>query len=533
MSRFGLRWAAALALAGIMALGACSAQPSYTASPTRPSKSPAPRTAFTVALGMEITNLSVNQEAGIANFYLAALTQESLLATDETGALIPALAESWRVEENKWIFQIRQGVEFQNGTPLTVEDILFSLEVAGDPKKSPGLKDYWPSEVQSIEQTGPWEITITLDSPHSTFGTAVTVGGGLLITSKAFYENAAYVGSSADLLIGTGPYLVTDFDTTGVTLVRMDSYWGGAHGPRQVRLDFIIDDAKRLAALQNGTADVALPVPISKADSWDEEPDVDVTFYSDRSYQGLTMDASVAPFDDIHVRRAVAYCVDKQGIVDNVLKGHGQVATSIESPDQMLALSDQHTPELLESMPNLEYSPTLALEELEQSRAPTGFPVTLTWPTGYPDVSQASNTVARCLNGIGIKTTVEERPLQEWLGQIGDGKQGLAWMVYSPTTSIPWEASSWLLAAEGPGANPANWTHEEVAAKMSTLDVTNDPAEQLDILMSSTKQALEEIVYVPIYWGEAAIATRSGVAAADFNSYTLMTNWVTDFKIDG
>jgi peptide/nickel transport system substrate-binding protein len=92
--------------------------------------------------------------------------------------------------------------------------------------------------------------------------------------------------------------------------------------------------------------------------------------------------------------------------------------------------------------------------------------------------------------------------------------------------------SAWLLAAEGPGANPANWTHEEVAASMATLDLTNDTAQQLDILMTSTKQALDEIVYVPIYWGEAAIATRQGVDAGDFNSFALMTNWVSDFKID-
>ncbi|MDR1710912.1 MAG: ABC transporter substrate-binding protein [Propionibacteriaceae bacterium] len=516
-----------IAALACLALAACSQPEEELTFPT-PSMS-AERDAFTIAFATQITNLSINAESGIANFYLAALTSEGLLACDPTGELVPGLAESWQVEGNKWVFQLRPGTLFQDGMAVTPEDVVFSLELALDPQRSPGLVSYIPDYIRSVEATGESEVTVTLDGPHADFGANLTPGGGMTIISKSVYESAAYFGSASDLMVATGPYMVTHFTSDSITLLRSDSYWGGAHGPRLVRIVFIPDEQERLDALRSGSIDVAMSVPLTNASQWTSAGKV--VYFSDRSYQGLTLDPTVAPFDDPHVRKAIAYSIDKMRLISEVLDGHGQAATGIDAPAQLAALGGDDTDALVAALPAYPHSLTLALEEMAQSAVPEGFAVQLTYPAGYPEVGEASLVVSACLAQIGISVTVKEIPLEDWLMSVGDGEQGLAWMVYTPTTPIPWEISSWLLNASGPTTNPANWTNKKVAAKMASIDTMTKPRDQLDAVLSATKTALTEAIYVPVYWGETAMALRPGVQADDFDSTTLRTNWVAAFTV--
>ncbi|HAM44453.1 MAG TPA: ABC transporter substrate-binding protein [Propionibacteriaceae bacterium] len=491
----------------------------------------APLENLKVATASQLGTLSVNQEAGIANYQVAALFQEGLLGLDNTGALVPALAESWSQTDNKvWKFEIRKDAKFSDGTAVTVDDILFSIKIARDPKKSPGVSVYWPTNITSVKQTGDWEITVTLDAPNNAFGADVSNAGGLFVTSQAFYEKAKSYGSATDLIVGTGPYTVTEFDPTShVSLAKNENYWGTNDGPATVRIDFITDDATRQVAFQQGQADVALGVPLDQSEQWGTNGST-VEFYSDRSYQGLTFDPNVAPFDDIHVRNAIAMAVDKSGIVAGILKGKAEAATGIDSPEQLAPLVGLDAAKAgVAKLPAASFSIDDAKAELAKSSHADGFTTTLTYPTGYPAVGKASLAIADSLSKIGITVNVKEVTLDTWLNDLGNGKAGLEWMIYLPTTSIPNEISSWLLAASGPGANPANWTDDKLAAQVAAINSIDDKQKQFDEIMATTSVALEQSIYVPVYWGQAALATRKGVVANDFGSYTLQTNWAAVF----
>ncbi|MDR3361005.1 MAG: ABC transporter substrate-binding protein, partial [Bifidobacteriaceae bacterium] len=300
----------------------------------------------------------------------------------------------------------------------------------------------------------------------------------------------------------------------------------------KVRVDFITDDATRLLAFQDGGLDASLAVPIDQADQWTATADAEVAYVSDRSYQGLTFDQSVAPFDDVHARRALAHAIDKDSIVSGILAGHGQAATGIDSPVQLAGYAGSEAAETaVAALPALDFDLDKAKAELAQSATPDGFETTLTYPTGYPAVGKASLALADSLAEIGVTLEVKEIPLEQWLNEVGDGQQGVAWMVYHPTTPIPNEISSWLLAAGGPGANPANWTDAAVAETTAGIDALEDPNEKLDAVVKATATALEQVVYAPVYWGESAIATRPGVKAA-FGPYTLATNWAAAFSFE-
>ncbi len=523
------RIGAAVAVRATLALAGCGSASSSQ------STSSGPISELTVASASAVSTLSVNQEAGSANYQLAALYQEGLTGVNDKGKVIPALATSWTTKDkNKvWVFTIRKNVRFHDGTTMTVDDIVDSINVARDSKQSPGLSVYWPDYVKSVEKTGDDQLTITLTSSQPDFAMQVSNTAGLFVTSESFRkkEGSDY-GSSKGLIVGTGPYKVTEFDPSShVTLTKFSDYWGKNTGPKKIRIDFITEDSTRQLAFRNGKTDVAFNVPVTQISQW-ESGGAKVTTYPDRSYYGLTFDSSVKPFNDIHVRKAVSYAVDKKGIVSGILKGNGEVATGIDSPDQLAGWTDNNRSKAAKKvadLPALSYSLAKAKKELAESSSPDGFTATLTYPTGYSAVGQASLALAQSLKKIGVTLNVKEIPLEQWLNEIGNGKQGVGWMIYNPTTPQPNEISSWLLAAGGKGSNPANWEDSAVAAKTDSIGSLTDESAKLDAVLDTTKTALEQDVYSPVYWGRSAVATRSGIRLTGIGTYWLGTNWAEDF----
>ncbi|MBT1180204.1 ABC transporter substrate-binding protein [Bifidobacterium vespertilionis] len=532
------------AIAAVMAvaLAACGGANASiaTGQPTVPSETGAKTSTGTpvkdlkIASASAVSTLSVNQEAGSANYQLAALYQEGLTGVDATGKVIPALAEKWSSTDNKtWVFDLRQGVKLHDGSTLTTDDVIDSINTARDATLSPGLSVYWPDYVDKVEKTGDAQITITLKTPQSEFPTQVSNVAGLFVTSKAFRESAGSdYGSASKLIVGTGPYKVTEFDPSShVSLEKFKDYWGTNDGPDTVRVDFITEDSTRLLAFQNGTVDASFNVPVTSVAQWSQNGS-NVTAYSDRSYYGLTFDQGVKPFDDIHVRKAISYALDKEGIVKGVLKGYGEVATGIDSPEQLAGWTNNSKDEAAKKVADLgalSYSIDQAKSEIAQSSQPSGFSTTLTYPTGYPAVGQASLALADSLKQIGVTLDVKEIPLEQWLSEVGNGKQGVAWMIYNPTTPQPNEVTSWLLAAGGAGANPANWTDADVAAQTDKIGTLTDPSEKLQIVLDTTKTALEQDIYSPVYWGKAAVATKKGLGLKGVDTFWLGTNWAADF----
>jgi peptide/nickel transport system substrate-binding protein len=522
----------------VFALSACGKSPATDDSAQAPGGSGAASgdtgagalAPLVIGVAGSLSSLDVNQEAGILNYYIAAIAQEGLVGVNNEGELIPTLATAWEDEDaTVWKFTIREGVTFSDGTPLTADDVVYSIENAMDPEKSPGVAIYFPDYVQSVEQAGDREVVITLDGPHASFITNVSNTGGLLVRPRAWGESATAPGSPQDLIVGTGPYTATEFEPgSHVTFLANENWWGGTPEISQVRFDFFADENTRLLAFTQGDIDFALNVPVDQSEQWSRVDGAHVDFLNDRNYYGLTFDPGVAPFDDEHVRKAVAYAIDKDGIVNgSILKGHGTPATAIPSPEQFaVALEVDVAAAQLAEVTHYDFDLEVAKAELAKSGVPDGFETTITYPDSYPTTGQASLVLADALSGLGIKLNVQEIPLDQWLNEVGNGEQGVAWMIYGPTTLEPGEITMWLLDAQGPGYNPANWTDEEVAALTAEVFSAPNFEAQIAPTIESNSIAQEQAIYAPVWWGQAAIAYQSYTQVKDYNSMSLLgSNW--------
>jgi peptide/nickel transport system substrate-binding protein len=399
------------------------------------------------------------------------------------------------------------------------------------------VASYWPTDVKSVRKVGADSIRFAFDTPHPGFGWVVSNAGNLFVTSKAFYQKAKTYGSPDDLIDGTGPYRPVEFQPDSHVTLEPNPHYSGPDKAtlKKLRLDFVEDENTRLLAFRNGDDAVALSVPADQQSDWKSVPGASVRFQSDRSYYGLTFNPNNAPFDDVHVRRALSHLVDKRAIVTGILKGKATAATGLTSPDQLGSeVGVTKAAKLSAALPQYAYSVDQAKDELAKSRHKGGFTATLTYPDSYSNVGKASLAIAQEAKKIGITIDVKQVPLSKWLQGVSDGSQGIAWMIYGPTTGSPTEIADWLLATDPAsakqGSNPAYYASTQVAAKLAAADTTEDPDEQVRSVLAANAIAQRDAIYTPVFWGQSGTAFGRGFSAKGFDSaYFFSTVWANAF----
>ena len=487
---------------------------------------------LTIGFPASLSNLYPGKEAGILNYYVAALVAEGLVAPDGTGKLQPALAESWeQTSPTTYVYTLRAGATFHDGTPVTADDVVYSIGIAKDETISPNVAYYW-ANTTSVEKTADNQVTITLGSPDVAFEWGPCAANALWIVSQKYVEdNGGDIGTPTSLLYGTGPYKVTKFvPDSMVELERVDTWWGGTPPVKTVRFDFIPEETTRLLARQSGDIDIAINISLDQAQQWEDTENTSVLYAADRSYVGIDFNTAVEPFDDVHVRTAIAHAADRASYVSQLLGGRGEAATALTTPEQIEGvLGADGAREALKVVLDLPYDLEAAKAELAKSKVPDGFTTKVGISSSAPQVSAAFQVLKAAVEPLGIVIEIEEMPVEQWFDTIGSPDWGLAYMSYTSTTGDPAEMSSWFLG-EG---NPASYANDEVTALMGQVREETDPAKRVELLIEAQRVAMLDVPYVPLWWGVAATAVSDDYTIEDFGSYTLVSPWTSRILTKG
>ncbi len=530
---------AAVSAAGAIALAACSG-PTDADTEASSSASAAVGTdtgeeidSITVTLPGSLSSLYVGAESGILNYYIASVVQEGLLTVDADGALQPGLAESWeQTDDVTYVFELRDDAYFQDGNPVTAEDVVFSLDMARDETASPGLA-YYMTNIDTVEQTGDSEVTITLTAPDAAFAGNMTTAGAAFITEKSFWEEYdGDVGTSDSLLMGSGPYEVVEFvPDDHVTFERVDTWWGDLPAVKEIRVDFVSDESTRLLAAQSGDVDIAFNVPFSQTEQWESIEDMRVLYENDLSYVGLYFNLDVAPFDDAKVREAIAHAVNREAYVDTLLDGHGEEATAIMTPESLTSVySADEAREILAGIPQYEYDLEAAAAALAESGYPDGFDAEILTPNTGPQLGTAAQALSQDLATIGINLTVTEVPIEEWLASLDPSSgYGLNYMWYFSTLGDPAEIPSYLIGA----GNPASYDNEEILDLLTQVGAETDPATRIDLLVEAETLQAEDAVNIPLWWGQSATAFSNELGLTDYSAFTFVSTWPSQLYAAG
>src|SRR5690554_553204 len=488
---------------------------------------------LTVALPGSLSSLYVGAESGILNYYIASITQEGLVSLDADGAIQPGLAESWETPDDvTYVYELREDAKFQDGTPVTADDVVFSLEQARDETSSPGLS-YYLGGVDTVEKTGEREVTITLTAPDAAFAANMSSGGAAFITSEAFWESVdGEVGTSGNLLLGSGPYRVTEFvPDSHVNFERVDTWWGGVPEVKNINVKFIPDEGTRLLAAQSGDIDVAFNVPLAQSSQWEKLDNMRVDYVNDLSYVGMYFNTALEPFDDPKVREAFAHSVDRATIVDKLLRGHGEVATAIATPESLGSVYDaDEAREMLATIPQYAFDLKLAEKALAASNHPDGFETDMLFPSTGPQLGTAAQSLAENLSKIGVKLNVREVPIEEWLASLEqDSSYGAGLMWYFSTLGDPSEVPSYMLGEY----NISNYENPEILSLLARAGAEKDAAARIDLIIEAESLQAADILSVPLWWGQSATAFSKNLTMENYSSYAFISAWPTQLTSAG
>src|SRR5882672_2240603 len=280
---------------------------------------------LTWALGASVRGLEYTHSADSGSATVISVGCETLVRFDKNGGLQPALADRFSTPNSTtYVYHVRKGVKFWDGHPLTAADVLYSLQQAASKTGGSQIAAFY-SSVASMKATGPGTITIKLSAPDPYFRYSPA---NTYILEKAFWQtNGKNVGTPGTLTMCTGPYRFTKFvPDDRVEATRFNGYWGKRPAVKDVVLRTITNDATRLLAMRSGEIDGSFRISQDQIDQWKQLSGVNLKLAPELRTAYLSLDLDTAPWGDVHVRRAVAYALDKKGLVSAVLRGYGQPA---------------------------------------------------------------------------------------------------------------------------------------------------------------------------------------------------------------
>ena len=232
----------------------------------------------------------------------------------------PMLAEEWDTKPGaqEWSFKLRQGVEFHNGKPFEAEDVVASIQRHVEPDSKSPAKPLW-EDLEEIKADGKHRVTVKLKS-----------GNALLpMTFAADYHSTIHPAGHTDFdhPVGTGPMKVTQFEP-GVRCLfeRNENYWkSDAVFLDEVETIPIPDSTSRLNALRSGDIHVMEEVDTKIAARLDKLPDIDVVSTPSAAFRIFDLMCDRPPTDNVDVRLALKYAIDRDQIVQNIYSGQAVV----------------------------------------------------------------------------------------------------------------------------------------------------------------------------------------------------------------
>lgn len=367
----------------------------------------APEKKLIVAVGQEPSSMDPSLMVIGGDYTVVENWGEYLIHKAPNGDLQPGLATSWKVSPDgkEMEFTLRKGVKFHSGDFLTSKDVQFSFERGR--AKNPVVR-ILISMVERFEIIDDYQFKLHFKKPDGSFLPlrAAIVG----IVSKSYYDR---VGEDKFVKqgVGTGPYkLVHHASGEYVDLERFEDYWGEKPSVKEARFLFIPEDTTRLAKLKAGEVDITNNCPYPSVKDVERDPGLKVTRLA-TNHPTISILFSTrnpkTPWHDKRVRLAMAYAIDCDAIIKNVLYG-------IPNHWAFLAPYELGYDPELKPYP---YNPKKARELLAEAGYPNGFEFKFYWPiTGrFPMSRETAEVIASYFEAVGIKTRLVG---EEWLAAL-------------------------------------------------------------------------------------------------------------------
>ena len=431
----------------------------------------------------------------------------------------PGLATDWRVSDDGtvWTLDIRRGVKFHDGTKLDAHAVVFSLERQRDPSHPHHHEDfaYWQNSYRNIEKVealDDYTVKITIERRYAPFEATLAMFPVAIVSPAAVEARGDDYGMHP---VGTGPFRFVSWEGGRVVLERNEDYWDGAPTMQRLVFQAIPDGRQRLVALESGAIDIAYSIPPEELQFVELHPQLTLYRRPANNVAYMAMNTQRAPFDDVRVRRAANYALNKEPIVKLIYQGMAIPADGPLPPSQWgyHRIKDRYA-----------YDPDRARELLAAAAADGKFdqgarlrmfvPST---PRPYlPDPVGVARVIRANLADVGIDTELVIQPFRQHRRDLQYGEHDMALFGWVGDNGDPDNFLYVLFDREnttpGLARNIAFFRDAEVHGLLVLGQETADRDEREQIYARVQELIGQQAPWVPIAHSRVVVAARRDVA---------------------
>ncbi|MBE9476350.1 MAG: ABC transporter substrate-binding protein [Proteobacteria bacterium] len=445
---------------------------------------------LTVAFPRELESLDAYQNSSRGGVILARHIWDGLMYRDPaSGKYVGNLATEWRWVDDKTLeFNLREGVKFHNGEAFNADDVVFTMNYIADPANAvkPQRNASW---IAGAEKVDDFTVRILLKEP---FPAAFEyLAGPVVIYPNEYFSEVGTEGMGT-APIGTGPYKVTgQKQGERIDLKRYADYHSdspkGKASIEEITWRFIPETNTQFAELISGGVDWIWQVPADQAERFKTLGDFVVSNESTMRIGYIGFDASDrygdTPFDDVRVRRAVAHAIDRQGIVDSLLKGASIVVNSACFPSQFGCEQD---------IPTYDFNPEKARELLTEAGYADGFetPFAAYRNRDYAEVMMAN------LSNVGITTSLNYLKYAALRDKVQNGEIPFQFMTWG---SFSINDVSAITSNFFKGGKDDYARDPQIIEWLTEADSITDAARREELYSMALKRIAEQVYWLPLF----------------------------------
>lgn len=473
---------AALALS--LGLSACAteaptADPTATSGATSGSSEPA---IMIAAIGGEPDQLDPHKTSSYFSFQVLENIYDTLVEPDENLEMVPALAESWEVSDDllTWTFNLREGVTFHDGSDFTADDVVYSYRRIIDEALNPSWRF---GAVADITAADDLTVVITVASPSPN-----------LLANLGGYKGLAIVNepnvSSGDVVtkpVGTGPFKIEEYASGSyIKLAANANYWGGAPALDGLEFRFISEGSTALTALRNGEIHWTDSIQPQDVAGLAGESGVVLGKLGSSDYWYLAMNQARAPWNNVKVRQAVAYAINREDVTTAAMQGNATV--------NQLAIP-------LSSNWATDYKPfstdIAKAKSLLAEAGVSGATMDLMVSSDYPETVTAAQVMSAQLAEIGITVKITTLDFSTWLAEQAAGNFDMLMMGWLGNIDpddfyfAQHHSTGW--------ANAQKYNNPRVDALLEAGQVETDTAARKQNYADAAKIIADEVSYLYLY----------------------------------
>jgi peptide/nickel transport system substrate-binding protein len=457
---------------------------------------------------------------------------ENLLRLTPEYEIVPSLAESFdHPDDTTWVYTIRQGVAFHDGSPMTTDDVLWSLQRHLDPD----VGSYWGAwlrNVESIDKTGEWEITVTLSQPDVVFHQMMaTPAGG--VGSQAYTEDAGGdYGTPKGGVNCTGPLALKEW-VKGERFVfeRHEDYWDPtlrAHAA-EIEIPFVTNEATLVSALVDGQIDGTFDVPPAAIEQL-QATDAG-TLYFGPSMQ--TYDVIVSSFDgalgDPRIRKALMLALDREGIVSAAVNGRAQLLKA-PVPQSSWGYGDAAFQAGWDALPPVERDLEAAQALVDEAGVPSE-PIVLANLAEDEELLIISTALQDAATQLGMTLEIETLPVGKYAPLFFDAKarEGIDMFLTGWYTDVPEPLNMYATIFTSDGdSNYNGYSNAEYDALIQEAVQLDDPDERAELIAQAQAIAVEEAPWIPLYAPNVRLFLGSRISGAPASFVYLYYPWAAE-----